>query len=161
MEAPIIRPILVADNPVIERLIRNVFESMGIPKQGTAYADKELTRMFESYSAPDAVYFVVETENGIVGGAGISRLNDYDGAVCELQKMYFLPNARGKGWGSALLTHCLQHALELGYSGCYLETMPNMKAAQRLYRKKGFALIDHPMGCTGHSSCPVYMYKSL
>ncbi len=161
MEAPNIRPITLTDNPEIERLIRNVFEDMEIPKQGTAYADRELTRMFESYSAPGAVYFVVETANGIVGGAGISRLSDHDGNVCELQKMYFLPNARGKGWGSALLTHCLQSALELGYSGCYLETMPNMKAAQRLYQKKGFAFIDQSMGCTGHSSCPVYMFKSL
>ena len=161
VEAPHIRPITLQDNPAVEKLIRHVFEAMDIPKKGTAYEDKALTKMFESYSTKGAAYFVVEQGTALVGGAGIARLKNYDGNVCELQKMYFAPNARGKGWGGALLAHCLGWALELGYSGCYLETMPSMKAAQQLYRKNGFAYIDNPMGCTGHSSCPVYMYKTL
>ena len=161
MEAPTIRSITLRDNPVIAQLIRKVFEDMGVPKKGTAYEDKELSCMFESYDEPNAAYFVLETTNGIVGGAAISLLKNHDGYVCELQKMYFSEEARGKGWGNRLLTHCLAKAKELGYNGCYLETMPNMNAAQQLYLKKGLAFIEDPMGCTGHTSCPVYMYKSL
>lgn len=161
LEAPHIRPITSLDNQMLENLIRKVFEDMGVPKTGTAYEDKELNTMFESYNKPNAAYFVLEIANTIVGGAGISLLKNHNGKVCELQKMYFLEQARGKGWGANLLAHCLDKAKEMGYNGCYLETMPNMKAAQRLYLKKGFAFVDSPMGCTGHTSCPVYMYKKL
>ena len=161
LEVPYIRPIKSLDNPIIEKLIRTVFEDMGVPKKGTAYEDKELYSMFESYNKPNAAYFVMEVANTIVGGAGISLLKNHHENVCELQKMYFLEQARGKGWGNHLLEHCLHKAKAMGYNGCYLETMPNMKAAQRLYLKKGFVFIDSPMGCTGHTSCPVYMYKSL
>ena len=36
-----------------------------------------------------------------------------------------------------------------------------MKAAQKLYRKVGFDYIDGPMGNTGHTSCNVWLTKSL
>jgi putative acetyltransferase len=39
--------------------------------------------------------------------------------------------------------------------------MHNMLDAQTLYKKVGFEYIQHPMGNTGHSSCPVWMTKSL
>ena len=44
---------------------------------------------------------------------------------------------------------------------CYIETMPNMISAQKLYLKKGFEYIDKPMGNTGHTACPVWMLKDL
>jgi putative acetyltransferase len=39
--------------------------------------------------------------------------------------------------------------------------MPYMKAAQKLYQKKGFEYIERPMGSTGHTSCSVWMIKTL
>ncbi len=33
----------------------------------------------------------------VVGGGGIAPLANYEGNVCELQKMYFY-EVRGKGW---------------------------------------------------------------
>ena len=56
---------------------------------------------------------------------------------------------------------CLDRAREFGFEKCYLETMPYMKAAQKLYEKKGFEYIDAPLGDTGHYSCPVWMLKQL
>jgi len=161
MTVPNIRRIALSDNQAIEQLIRKVFDDMNVPKQGTTYEDKELTTMFESYEVSGAAYFVMEVGETIVGGAGISRLKNYAGNVCELQKMYFSTLARGKGWGNEMLTHCLESAVALGYSGCYLETMPYMKAAQHVYLKNGFVFLDSPMGRTGHNSCPVYMFKKF
>ena len=60
-----------------------------------------------------------------------------------------------------VLEECYQKAKEFGFSKCYLETMPYMEAAQKLYRKSGFQYLEEPMGCTGHSSCPVWMIKTL
>ena len=56
---------------------------------------------------------------------------------------------------------CLQKAREFGFEQCYLETMPYMKAAQKLYTKTGFTYLDGPMGDTGHYACPVHMILDL
>ena len=84
-----------------------------------------------------------------------------DGNICEFQKMYFLPEARGLGLGSKMITDCLQKAKEFGFEKCYLETMPYMDAATALYKKNGFTLLDKPVGNTGHYSCNVWMLKEL
>jgi putative acetyltransferase len=67
--------------------------------------------------------------------------------------MYFLPEARGKGQGEALLRHCLGVARTLGYRTCYLETLTGMDQAQKLYAKLGFRPLCSPLGRTGHGGC--------
>ena len=134
---------------------------MKVPLKGTAYADRELDNMYKAYSIPRSRYFVVEFNGQILGGAGIMPLNKGAKNICELQKMYLDPKARGKGVGSNLLELCLSFARENNFSLCYLETMPYMLDAQELYRKNGFIYINNPMGDTGHYSCPVWMTKEL
>lgn len=161
MNTVIIREIEKQDNPEIARVIRNVLIEHNVPKVGTAYADPQLDCMFETYDHPRAIYFVVERDGKIVGGAGVNQLENEAEAICELQKMYFLPQTRGLGLGSQMMEKCVQSAKNFGYKKCYLETMPYMKAAQKLYLKSGFEYIDGPMGNTGHTSCPVWMIKEL
>lgn len=157
----VIREITPEDNAQVAQVIRKVFEDMGVPKVGTAYADKSLDDMYGNYNKPRAIYFVVEQEGKVIGCAGIAQLDNYEGNVCELQKMYFLEEARGKGVGAKMIAACLDKAKEFGFEACYLETMPYMEAAQKLYKKNGFEYIDAPMGNTGHYSCPVWMLKKL
>lgn len=157
----LIRKIKKEDNLQIANVIREVFISDDYPKTGTAFADLQLDFMFETYNKPKAIYFVVEEKNKIIGGAGISQLDNSDENICELQKMYFLKDARGKGMGYEMILKCLEKAKEFGYNKCYLETLPNMLAAQKLYQKVGFQYLEEPLGCTGHSSCPVWMIKDL
>jgi putative acetyltransferase len=99
--------------------------------------------------------------NQILGGAGIAPLRYGPDGYCELQKMYFLSKARGKGLGSQMMHKCLQQAKRFGFTDCYLETMPNMMHVQKLHQKWGFEYIEHPLGNTGHCSCPIWMVKSL
>jgi putative acetyltransferase len=75
--------------------------------------------------------------------------------------MYFLPVARGKGLGAQLITVCLDKAKEFGFENCYLETLPYMEAAVKLYKKYGFLNLDKPMGNTCHYSCNVWMIKKI
>ncbi|MFD0797694.1 GNAT family N-acetyltransferase [Maribacter chungangensis] len=161
MERPVLREIKKSDNADVARVIRTVLVSLGVPKVGTAYADAALDQMFENYNVPKAVYFLVEQNGEVLGSAGIAPLEHYDGNCCELQKMYLLDQARGKGIGSLLMDACLSKAREFGFEQCYLETMPYMKAAQKLYQKSGFEYIDARMGNTGHFSCKVWMLKTL
>lgn len=157
----IIREITPDDNVQVAQVIRKVLLEMGVPKVGSAYADKTLDDMYSAYNMSKATYFVVEDNGQIIGCAGIAQLDNYEGNVCELQKMYLLEETRGRGLGSKMITICLEKAKSYGFEHCYLETMPYMKAAQKLYKKNGFEYIDAPMGNTGHYSCPVWMLKKL
>jgi putative acetyltransferase len=157
----IIREIKPTDNIDISKVIKSGILEMGAPKIGTAYEDKATDSMFETYQREKVIYFVLEHQNKIIGGAGIAKLDNCEANICELQKMYFLPIARGKGLGSLLISKCLDKAKEFGFESCYLETMPYMKAAQKLYKKNGFQNLDKPMGGTGHYSCTIWMLKKI
>lgn len=156
-----IREIQKEDNLQIANVIREVFISDGYPKTGTAFADQQLDFMFESYDKPRSSYFVVEQDGKIIGGAGVSQLENSNENICELQKMYFLKEARGKGLGLQMIEKCIVKATEFGYEQCYLETLSEMLVAQNLYKKVGFEYLCSPMGNTGHSTCSVWMIKSL
>ena len=156
-----IREIQLEDNAKIAKAIRAVLIEYGVPKVGTAYADTILDTLFEAYNIENAIYFVIEKDGKIFGCAGIKQLDNYKGKVCELQKMYFLPEARGIGLGSKIMDTCLKKAKEFGFKKCYLETLPYMEDARKLYRKVGFKDLDAPMGDTGHYSCNLWMLKDL
>ncbi len=156
-----IRAVQSTDNKELAAILRSILVEMGVPKVGTAYADTALDCMYETYQDEQASYFVVTEYDKILGGAGIAQLANYDGPVCELQKMYLDASLRGKGVGKLLMQTCLEFAKESGFQQVYLETMPYMKAAQELYVKTGFNYIDGPMGDTGHCACPVHMLKDL
>lgn len=161
MKEVVIREITTQDNEQVAQVVRNVLLELGVPKVGTAYADKALDDMFGTYNVQRAAYFVAEENGEIIGCAGIAQLDNYEGNVCELQKMYLLQKSRGKGLGAKMIEVCLQKAKEFGFEACYLETMPYMKAAQKLYQNNGFEYIDAPLGDTGHYSCPVWMLKKI
>lgn len=157
----VIREITQADNAQIAAVIRSVFEELDAPKVGTAYEDVALDVMTETYNKPKMAYFVVANGDKIIGGCGIAPLVGETETICELQKMYFLPEARGLGLGSKMIDICLKKAQEFGFESCYLETLPFMVGAQKLYKKVGFKPLQTSMGSTGHYSCNVWMLRQL
>lgn len=161
MKSITIREIQKKDNVEIAAIVRNVLMEMGAPKVGTAYADPYLDTLFEVYAIPKAIYFVVENNGKIIGGVGVKQLDNSDENICELQKMYFLPEARGLGLGKKLMDLCIEKATEFGFESCYIETMTYMDAALKLYRKSGFEYLEQQIGNTGHNSCEVWMLKKL
>ncbi|MEM6686494.1 MAG: GNAT family N-acetyltransferase [Bacteroidota bacterium] len=157
----IIRKIEPKDNPAMAACIREVIPEFGMPKVGTAYEDPETEAMYEAYQGEREVYYVIEEDGEVVGGAGIKQLRDNPPNVCELQKMYFLSKTRGKGYGKLLFAKCLEVAKSFGYEKCYLESSPKFKAAIHIYEQFGFQHLDKPLGATGHYSCDVWMIKDL
>jgi putative acetyltransferase len=75
--------------------------------------------------------------------------------------MYFSPELRGKGFGSKMMQRCLETAKEFGFEKCYLETLPYMIEARKLYTKSGFDSLTAPIGNTGHHNCTMWMLKTL
>jgi putative acetyltransferase len=157
----LIRKISQKDNKGLSKVLREVLIEMNIPRVGSAYEDPELDNMFEAYQSNRSIYYVIEENKKILGGAGINPLQGGNKNICELQKMYFHNSMRGKGYGSTMIDMCLDFARYVKYKECYIETMPNMIDAQKLYIKKGFTYIDQPLGNTGHTACPVWMIKKL
>ncbi|MEM9363284.1 MAG: GNAT family N-acetyltransferase [Bacteroidota bacterium] len=157
----VIRKIRQEDNGKIASLIRVILVDMGVPKVGTAYEDKALENMYFEYHKEKSSYLVAEKDEEILGCAGIAPLRGTEERICELQKMYVSKKARGQGVAQKLMDACMDTAKDFGFESCYLETMPYMTAAHRLYEKSGFEFIDDRLGDTGHYSCPVFMLKQL
>jgi putative acetyltransferase len=149
------RPITAADNPMLADIIRSVLGEFGLQGAGYACNDPETDAMYETYSRSHSYYLVVEKNGCVLGGGGIAPLRGGAEGICELQKLYLLPECRGTGQGRMLLAALLDQAKQRGYHYCYLETVPEMTAAHRLYEKMGFTLIDKAMGNTGHHACTV------
>lgn len=156
-----IRPIQKEDNAQVAQMIRSVLLEVGAPKTGTAYADRETARMYPTYDRDYADYFLIESGGEILGGCGIAPLAGGPKNICELQKMYFRSTLRGKGFGKKMMDHCLDFAHKENYEAVYIETLPSMKAAQKLYKRSGFHEIDERLGKTGHHSCTVWMLREL
>src|SRR6478672_10928013 len=151
-----IRPITVDDDAAMAAIIRTVMPEFGATGCGFAISDPEVDWMSRAYAEPRHAYFVVERDGRVLGGGGIAPLAGADDAVCELRKMYFLPEARGIGAGAAMMDRCLDAARDAGFRHCYLETLTGMDAAMRLYERTGFRRIAGPMGATGHGGCNTF-----
>ncbi|HST27226.1 MAG TPA: GNAT family N-acetyltransferase [Rudaea sp.] len=155
-----IRPIEAHDDAAVAAIIRAVMPEFGADGPGFAIHDAEVGAMHAAYAKPGRIYFVVELDGKVCGGAGVAPL-DGEAGTCELRKMYFLPELRGRGAGDALMRRCLEAARALGYRRCYLETLTGMDAAQKLYARHGFACIPAAMGATGHFSCNRFYLRDL
>ncbi len=152
-DAPTLRPIRPEDDAAVARIIRAVMPELGASGPGFAIHDPEVGAMCAAYDRPGSAYFVVEDDGRVVGGGGVAPLDGGDGRTAELRKMYFLPEARGKGTGRTLLRRCLEAARAFGYARVYLETLTGMSAAQRMYEAHGFRRLPRPLGTTGHFGC--------
>lgn len=157
----LIRPIRPEDDTVVARIIRTVMPEFGANGPGFAILDPEVDTMSRTYAAPRSAYFVVEFGGEVVGGGGVAPLVGGDDGVCELRKMYFLKETRGRGLGARMLQTCLAAARGFGFSRCYLETLTGMNAAQLLYERAGFRRLSCAMGSTGHFSCDRYYALDL
>ncbi len=165
VEAPveiIMRRMTAADNATVARVIRQVSAEYGLTAdKGYTVADPNLDVLYTQYSKPGHAYWVVELDGEVVGGGGIAPLACSETDLCELQKMYFLPAARGRGLAKKLALQALEFARAQGYRRCYLETTAFLKEAIALYERLGFMHISEPLGCTGHVDCEVRMLKTL
>src|SRR5262249_54827594 len=94
-----IRPIKKRDDPAVAAVIRRVMPEFGASGPGFAINDPEVDFMTRAYAGRRARYWVIEHRGRIVGGGGFAPLAGAARGVCELRKMYFLPEARGKGLG--------------------------------------------------------------
>ncbi len=161
MNNVIIRTILPDDNPVIASIIRDSLSEFGADKQGTVFYDDSTDHLFELFQKKGAIYYMADLDGEIAGGAGIYPSGGLPDDVCELVKMYLRKQARGIGLGKKLINQCIEFARSNSYTRIYLETMPELKKALKVYESFGFTYLPSAMGNTGHFGCDVWMIKLL
>ena len=75
-------------------------------------------------------------ENEIALGCGAFK--KIESNVAEIKRMFVLPEGRGKGIASKILTELENWAKELNYTSCQLETSQKLEKAIALYKKFGY-----------------------
>lgn len=157
----IIRLIQPADNPHISKIIKDALTEFGANRPGTVFTDPTTDALYELFNKDGAVYYIAETDGLIVGGGGIYPTDGLPADTCELVKMYLSPAARGTGLGKTLIEKSMTFAKENGYKNIYLESMPELKQALKVYAKFGFEYLPGPMGNSGHTGCNLWMLRRL
>lgn len=106
--------------------------------------DEELTILdgddhpfYDQFNKIENIKYVVVAYEG-TEGVGCGALKKYSLAEMEIKRMYVVPNKRGKGIASSLLSELEKWAGELKFSTCILETGLKQPEAISLYRKLGY-----------------------
>jgi GNAT superfamily N-acetyltransferase len=89
-------------------------------------------------SLPGGAFLIGWRDGESVCCGGVKRLDD---TICEIKKMYVVPDARGTGVARKLLHALEAKARELGYGIARLDTGPKQTNAQGLYELEGYASI--------------------
>lgn len=148
------------DNERMAGIIRASLIEFGGNRSGLAWEDASLHDLHAYYREPGRGYWVALDDKGeVAGGCGIAEFAG-SADVCELQKMYLRPSARGTGAARLLLAEALGFARGR-YRQCYLETLTSMKAAERFYEKNGFAPLREPLAGSEHYACDAWYIRDL
>ena len=156
-----IRKIKKTDNKAVSTLIKRVFEEYNAPKDGTVYSDDTTNSLYECFAIEKAELWVAEDQGKIVGSCGVYPTEGLPEGCAELVKFYIGKEARGKGLGKKLMEASMASTLQFGYRHLYLESLPEFSNAVSWYKKLGFKTLDVRLGNSGHSSCNIWMLKTL
>ena len=88
--------------------------------------------------APAGAFLVGYEDERPIAIGGLRRLED---AVCEIKRMYVVPDARSRGAGRALLQALEQTARELGYERARLDAGPEQRHSRALFEHAGYVEI--------------------
>lgn len=156
-----IREILPEDNASIAKIIRNSLEEFNAHKRGTVYYDDSTDHLSDLFKTANCKYFVAVHNGQILGGAGVFSTQGLPEGVSELVKMYLVPESRGLGIGKTLINKCIEYARSIGNHKIYIETLPELSTAVKVYHHLGFQKLSQPMGDSKHTGFSIWMTKSI
>ena len=100
--------------------------------------DDELDTLPGDYAPPDGCLILAEDSGRRAGCVALRRLeND----ICEMKRLYVLPDFREQGIGRILAQAVINEARSKGYAIMRLDTVESMHAARALYVSLGFYAI--------------------
>ena len=114
---------------------RHIVESYFDPQ---AFAE-ELDNLPGKFAEPKGRLLVAEEDGRIAGCVALRDLGD---GACEMKRMFVYPEFHGRGVGQLLGRALIGEAKAIGYRKMLLDTGPEQREAQALYRKLGFEDIE-------------------
>jgi len=102
---------------------------------GPTTPDRTSTVAAEEMAPPGGAFVVVREDGRAVAGGGVRRLGE---GVCEIKRMFVVPEARGRGHGRRVLEALEAVAADLGYRRARLDTATSMTTAMALYKSAGY-----------------------
>ena len=140
-----IRIIKPEDVPIARRLIyfvaHEVYQDTRSLEESMAFYDskgvlEDMDDVQRSYFNDDGIFLVMVEGNQIIGTGAIKKL---DVEICELKRLWFLKEYRGKGLGYQMTQELLSFARDKGYQRVRLETDPVAQSqALNFYKRLGF-----------------------
>lgn len=112
--------------------------SLGFDLEFQAFRE-ELATLSGEYAPPTGDLLLAESDGTPVGCVAIRELDD---RVCEMKRLYVVPEYRRHSVGRALATAIITAARHLCYSSMRLDTVPSMRGARHLYESIGFQEIE-------------------
>ena len=108
--------------------------------------EAELASLPGAYARPRGRLLIARVVGEPAGCVALRPLGDVD---AEMKRLYIRAPYRGMGLGRVLAECIVDEARSIGYRTLKLDTLPEMKEAQRLYRDLGFvdaaAYNDNPV----------------
>ena len=107
-----------------------------------AILDGEEHAFYAKLNKTDKIkHVIVAYENDMPISCGAIR--EHSPTIMEVKRMYTIPESRGKGIATKVLTELEKWASELSYQKCILETGKRQPDAIWLYQKNGYKAIPN------------------
>lgn len=97
--------------------------------------DDELKELPKRYGQPTGDLILASVGHQLAGGIAVHQ---FEPGIAEMKRLYVKNQFRSLGIGHELVARILASAQKLGYRTIRLDTIPRMKAAQKIYREAGF-----------------------
>jgi len=149
-----VRPWSEHDGPEPARIVRAVFDEYGFTWDENDYC-ADLYDVRRHYLERGHFFWIAELNEVPVGTAALERFaripdvvtmvdgkKRIGGASCSLERLYLVPEARGKGIGAALFEATILKAEELGCARMEIWSDKKFADAHRLYAKYGAEVVD-------------------
>ncbi len=126
---------------VVYRVAHAIFNDQRALEESIAYYEsknelKDMDDIQKNYFENGGIFLVMADNDQLICTGTIRKLKDN---VCELKRLWLLPEYHGQGLGYRMLQELLIFAREKGYKRIWLETDPVAQSrALEFYKQLGF-----------------------
>ena len=122
----------------VRELFIQYADSLGFDLEFQGFS-RELAELPGDYKSPAGCMLLAEATDGYAGCVALRPLHNN---ICEMKRLFVIPEYQGCGVGRALAEAVIGGARKQGYQRMRLDTVESMKAAQGLYFSLGFKTIE-------------------
>jgi ribosomal protein S18 acetylase RimI-like enzyme len=95
----------------------------------------EIENLGKKYGLPDGRLYIAYFDGQAAGCIALRQMSKTE---CEMKRLYIKPQFRKMKIGRTLVELIINDAKKIGYQYMFLDTLPSLEAALKLYEKFGF-----------------------